>query len=47
MNTCSAVNCGQIDEMAVEEVHYIIENSAIVRQVANAFGILKSTIHMV
>lgn len=36
-----------IEERAVEIAYYIIENKATVRQTAKAFGVSKSTIHMV
>lgn len=36
-----------IEERAVEIAYYIIENKATVRQTAVAFGVSKSTIHMV
>jgi len=36
-----------IEERAVEIAYYIIDNKATVRQTAKAFGVSKSTIHMV
>ena len=36
-----------IEERAVHIANYIIENNATVRQTAKAFGISKSTVHMV
>lgn len=36
-----------IEERAVEVAHYIIENNATVRQTAKAFGVSKSTVHVV
>lgn len=36
-----------IEERAIEIANYIIENNATVRQTAKAFGISKSTVHMV
>ncbi len=36
-----------IEERAVEIANYIIENNATVRQAAKAFGVSKSTVHMV
>ncbi len=36
-----------IEERAVEIAWYIIENKATVRQTAKAFGVSKSTIHVV
>lgn len=36
-----------IEERAVEIAYYIIEHKATVRQTAKAFGVSKSTIHMV
>ena len=36
-----------IEERAVALAHYIIENNATVRQAAGAFGVSKSTVHMV
>ena len=36
-----------IEERAIEIAYYIIENKATVRQTAVAFGVSKSTIHMV
>ena len=47
MNTCSAVKYRQIEERAAEVAHYIVDNNATVRQAAKAFGISKSTVHMV
>ena len=47
MNSCSAVKYRQIEERAAEVAHYIVENNATVRQAAKAFGISKSTIHVV
>ncbi len=47
MNTCSAVKYRQIEERAAEVARYIVDNNATVRQAAKAFGISKSTIHMV
>ena len=47
MNNCSAVKYRQIEERAAEVAHYIVDNNATVRQAAKAFGISKSTIHMV
>lgn len=47
MNNCSAVKYRQIEERAAEVAHYIVENNATVRQAAKAFGISKSTIHVV
>lgn len=44
---CSAVKYRQIEERATEVAHYIVENNATVRQAAKAFGISKSTVHMV
>lgn len=38
---------GYIEERAIEIANYIIENNATVRQTAKAFGISKSTVHMV
>ena len=37
----------QIEERAAEVARYIVDNNATVRQAAKAFGISKSTIHMV
>ncbi len=36
-----------IEERAIDIANYIIENNATVRQTAKAFGISKSTVHMV
>ena len=36
-----------IEERAVEIASYIIENNATVRQTAKAFGVSKSTVHVV
>ena len=36
-----------IEERAIEIANYIIENNATVRQTAKAFGISKSTVHVV
>lgn len=36
-----------IEERAMNIANYIIENNATVRQTAKAFGISKSTVHMV
>ena len=47
MNTCSAVNYRQIEERAAEVARYIVDNNATVRQAAKAFGISKSTVHVV
>lgn len=47
MNYCSTVKYRQIEERAVEVARYIIDNNATVRQAAKAFGISKSTVHMV
>ena len=47
MNNLSAVKYRQIEERAAEVAHYIVDNNATVRQAAKAFGISKSTIHMV
>ena len=38
---------GYIEERAVKMAEYIVENRATVRQTAKAFGISKSTVHMV
>ena len=37
---------GLPEERAVQLAHYIIENSATVRQTAKKFNISKSTVHM-
>lgn len=47
MNNLSTVKYRQIEERAAEVAHYIVDNNATVRQAAKAFGISKSTIHMV
>ena len=47
MNYCSTVKYRQIEERAAEVARYIIDNNATVRQAAKAFGISKSTVHMV
>ena len=47
MNNLSAVKYRQIEERAAEVAHYIVDNNATVRQAAKAFGISKSTVHMV
>lgn len=36
-----------IEERAIDIANYIIENNATVRQAAKAFGVSKSTVHMV
>ena len=36
-----------IEERAVSIANYIIDNNATVRQTAKAFGVSKSTVHMV
>lgn len=36
-----------IEERAIGIANYIIENSATVRQTATAFGVSKSTVHVV
>lgn len=38
---------GYIEERAIEIAHYITEQNATVRQAAKAFGVSKSTVHMV
>ena len=38
---------GYIEERAVKMAQYIVDNNATVRQTAKAFGISKSTVHMV
>ena len=47
VNSLSAVKYRQIEERAAEVARYIVDNNATVRQAAKAFGISKSTIHMV
>ena len=36
-----------IEERAINIANYIIESNATVRQTAKAFGVIKSTVHMV
>ncbi len=36
-----------IEERALEAARYIVENNATVRQTAKAFGVSKSTVHVV
>ena len=36
-----------IEERAIDIANYIIEHNATVRQTAKAFGVSKSTVHMV
>ncbi|MCH5272769.1 MAG: sporulation transcriptional regulator SpoIIID [Lachnospiraceae bacterium] len=38
---------GSIEERAVEIAKYIVDHKATVRETAKAFGISKSTVHMV
>lgn len=39
------MNFDELDERAINEAHYIIENNATIRQTATKFGISKSAVH--